>query len=122
MKHFRLSALLWVLALTAVLASACQPAATAVSPTVPPTTEPTAVPLGSAEHPLIMAIAPSATTDELIASGDAIAKLLSDETGLVIKAVVPTNYKAMIEAMCSGNGQIGWLPPFAYLLAHQTMA
>ncbi len=147
MKHFRLSALLWVLALTAVLVSACQPAATAVSPTaapttaptvaptvaptqppkptdtaVPPTAEPTAVPLGSAEHPIIMAIAPSATTDELIASGDAIAKLLSDETGLTIKAVVPTNYKAMIEAMCSGNGQIGWLPPFAYLLAHQTMA
>ncbi len=76
--------------------------------------------LGSPEMPIIMAIAPSATTDELIASGDTIAQLLSDETGLSFKAVVPTNYKAMIEAMCSGNGQIGWLPPFAYLVAHQT--
>jgi phosphonate transport system substrate-binding protein len=68
-----------------------------------------------------MAIAPSATTDELIASGNSIADMLAKETGLTIKAVVPTNYKAMIEAMCSGNGQVGWLPPFAYLVAHQTM-
>lgn len=76
--------------------------------------------LGSPDHPLVMAIAPSATTDELIASGNSIADLLSAETGLTIKAVVPTNYKAMIEAMCSGNAQIGWLPPFGYLVAHQT--
>jgi phosphonate transport system substrate-binding protein len=76
--------------------------------------------LGSPEKPIVMAIAPSATTDELIASGNTIAELLSAETGLTIEAVVPTNYKAMIEAMCSGNGQIGWLPPFAYLIAHQT--
>ncbi len=127
--------------LTALVLSACGPAGTTVAPTEPPkptntpqpppptatpvppspTPEPTEVPLGSAERPLIMAIAPSATTDELIASGETIAKLLADETGLTIKAVVPTNYKAMIEAMCSSNGQIGWLPPFAYLVAHQTM-
>jgi phosphonate transport system substrate-binding protein len=144
MKKFRLSYLLLVaLTLVATLAAACGPAATTAAPTtaptvppkptntpvpppptntpVPPTAAPTEVPLGTADHPIIMAIAPSATTDELIASGDALAKLLSDETGLVIKAVVPTNYKAMIEAICSGNGQIGWLPPFAYLVAHQTM-
>lgn len=152
MKNRRLSALLWVLALTAVLVSACQPAATAapataaptsapatsvpatVAPTtaptaapkptdtaVPPTAEPTAVPLGTTDHPIIMGIAPSATSDVLIASGDTIAKLLSAETGLVIKAVVPANYKALIEAMCSGNSQIGWLPTYSYLLAHQTM-
>jgi phosphonate transport system substrate-binding protein len=28
----------------------------------------------------------------------------------------------MIEAMCSGNAQIGWLPPFGYLVAHETTA
>ena len=48
--------------------------------------------------------------------------MLSAETGLTIQAVVPTNYKAMIEAMCSGNAQVGWLPPFAYLVAHQSDA
>jgi phosphonate transport system substrate-binding protein len=132
--------LLVALTVAALVLSACAPAATpaptavpatntsapqptAVPPTaVPPTNtpEPTAVPLGTADKPIIMAIAPSATTDELIASGNTIAELLSKETGLVIQAVVPTNYKAMIEAMCSGNAQVGWLPPFAYLLANQT--
>ncbi len=96
---------------------------TAVPPTAVPPTEvpPTEVPFGSPDKPIIMALAPSATSDELIASGNAIADLLSAETGLTVKAVVPTNYKAMIEAMCSGNSQIGWLPPFGYLVAHQTM-
>jgi phosphonate transport system substrate-binding protein len=131
-----LFSLLSVLVVLSITLSACQtatpvpteaatteppPQPTAVPPTpVPPTPEPTEVPLGSAERPIIMAIAPSATTDELIASGDTIAALLAEETGLTIQAVVPTNYKAMIEAMCSGNAQVGWLPPFAYLVAHQT--
>ncbi|MEK7324572.1 MAG: phosphate/phosphite/phosphonate ABC transporter substrate-binding protein [Chloroflexota bacterium] len=85
-------------------------------------TEAAAPKLGSPEFPITMAIAPSATTDELIASGNTIADLLSQETGLTIKAVIPTNYKAMIEAMCSGNAQVGWLPPFGYLVAHETKA
>lgn len=126
------------LVVLALIVSACGGATPTAAPTEPPkpteppptekptevpptaTAEPTAVPLGSPDKPIIMAIAPSATTDELIASGDIIAKLLSDETGLTIKAVVPTNYKAMIEAMCSGNAQVGWLPPFGYLVAHET--
>ena len=117
------------LALVALLAGACGPA-TAVAPTAaaPTTAAPTTaaattapVQLGTADHPLIMALAPSATTDALIASGNKIADLLSKQTGLTIKAVVPTNYQALIQAMCSGNGQIGYLPPFAYLVAHQKM-
>jgi basic membrane protein A len=89
-------------------------------------TNPSAVPeaqkpkaLGTADNPLIMALAPSATTQELIASGDDIAKQLSDATGLVIKTTVPTSYSALVEAMGSGNAHIGWLPPLAYLLAKQ---
>jgi phosphonate transport system substrate-binding protein len=56
-------------------------------------------------RPIHHAIAPSPTSDTLIASGNALAELLSTETGLTIKAVVPTNYQAMIQAMCSGNAQ-----------------
>lgn len=95
------------------------PTSAAAATTAPATTAP--VQLGTADHPLVMALAPSATTDTLIASGNKIADLLSQQTGLTIKAVVPTNYQAMIQAMCSGNGQIGYLPPFAYLVAHQQM-
>jgi phosphonate transport system substrate-binding protein len=103
-----------------------KPADTAVPPTaVPPTSvpptavPPTAIPLGSAEKPIIMALAPSATTQELLASGESIAKQLSDLTGYTITTTVPTSYAALVEAMGSGNAQIAWLPPFPYMLAKQ---
>jgi phosphonate transport system substrate-binding protein len=127
--------LLAVLMLATLVLSACGPAATpepteAPAPTeapkptevppteVPPTEVPTAVPLGSPENPLIMALAPSATTQELQTGGAAIAAKLSEMTGLTITTVVPTNYAAMIEAMGSGNAHIGWLAPVQYIVAH----
>lgn len=86
-------------------------------PTAAP--EPTAVPVqyGTAENPLIMALAPSATSQELQTGGQAIADKLSEMTGYKINISVPTNYAALIEAMGSGNAHIGWLPPLAYMLA-----
>jgi phosphonate transport system substrate-binding protein len=66
-----------------------------------------------------MAMAPSATSQELIAGGEAVAAKLTELTGLTIKTVVPTSYAALIEAMGSGNAHVGWLPPFAYLLAKE---
>lgn len=84
---------------------------------IPP--EPTAIPLGTADNPLIMALAPSATSQELQTGGEAIAAKLSEVTGYTIKVTVPTNYAAMIEAMGAGNAHIGWLPPLAYVLAKQ---
>ena len=143
MKKIRLSYLVFAALTVAALAlSACGPAATTAAPvptqppqpTTPPPTQappptvtavpptpvpPTEVPLGSAEKPIIMALAPSATTQELIASGDAIAKQISDITGYTIKTTVPTSYAALVEAMGSGNAQIGWLPTVPYIVAHQ---
>jgi phosphonate transport system substrate-binding protein len=75
--------------------------------------------LGTEANPIIMALAPSATTQELIASGDEIARQLSEATGLVIKTTVPNSYSALVEAMGAGNAHIGWLPPFAYLIAKE---
>jgi len=117
------------LVIMAFVLSACQTAT--VAPTAAPTeapkateapkpTEaPTAVPLGTEENPIIMAQAPSATTDELIAGGEAIAAKLSEMTGMVVKVVVPTNYAALVEAMGSGNAHIGWMPTFTYMLAKE---
>jgi len=123
-----------VMAIVVLAVSACAPATpapteaadapVAVEPTaVPPTKVPeptaTAVPeLGSAENPLIMALAPSATTQELQTGGEAIAAKLSELTGLTITTTVPTNYAAMIEAMGAGNAHIGWLAPVQYIVAH----
>jgi len=66
-----------------------------------------------------MALAPSATSQELIASGEAIAAQLSAVTDYTIVTTVPTSYSALVEAMGAGNAHIGWLPPFAYVVAHE---
>ena len=100
--------------------TAATPTAAPVVPTaVPPTAEPTAIPLGTADNPLILALAPSATTQELLASGDAIATQLSQITGYTIKTTVPTSYAALIEAMGSGNAHVGFMPTVPYIVAHQ---
>jgi phosphonate transport system substrate-binding protein len=120
-----------VLVAATMLLSACGTTATpapvvvpptAVPPTAVPPTEvpqPTANPLGTAADPIVMALAPSATTTELMAGGDAIAAKLTEITGYAIKTIVPTNYAALIEAMGSGNAQIGWLPTVPYIVAYQ---
>jgi len=124
----RLSVLFALLAVIALMLSACGPATeppvVATEPpivvTEPPVvaTEPPAPTLGTPENPLIMALAPSATTQELQTGGDAIAAKLSELTGYTIKTVVPTNYAAMIEAMGAGQAHIGWLAPVQYIVAH----
>jgi phosphonate transport system substrate-binding protein len=89
-----------------------------VTPTmVPPTATAEPVEIGTADNPIIMALAPSATSQELQTGGQAIADKLSELTGYTIKINVPTNYAALVEAMGSGNAHIGWLPPLAYMLA-----
>jgi phosphonate transport system substrate-binding protein len=124
----RLSTLFGLMLIAVLVLSACSPATTP-APTQPPATEPpTAVPptevpptqaptLGTADNPIILALAPSATTQELQAGGDAIAAKLSEMTGYTIKVNVPTNYAAMIEAMGAGNAHVGFMPPLAYMLA-----
>lgn len=113
-----------------MLLAACQPTPTpkpepkpveTQAPVVteaPAPTEPPAPELGTPENPLIMALAPSATTQELQTGGEAIAAKLSELTGYTIKTVVPTNYAAMIEAMGAGQAHIGWLAPTQYVVAH----
>lgn len=122
----RLLPVLSLLMAVALILGACAPAAPSEAPaaTEPPPPEPTAVPptevpLGSAEKPIIMALAPSATTQELVAGGEAIAAKLTELTGYTITTTIPTSYAALIEAMGSGNAHIGWLPPLAYVLASQ---
>lgn len=85
----------------------------------PQPTEPPAPALGTPENPIIMALAPSANTQELIAGGEAIAARMSEITGYTIQVVVPTNYAALIEAMGSGNAHIGWLPTVPYIVAYE---
>ena len=75
--------------------------------------------LGTEKNPIIMSFVPSGDTEEIIASGDEIAQMISDKTGLVIQANVGTDFAAVREAMGAGKAQIGWLNTFNYVLAHE---
>jgi phosphonate transport system substrate-binding protein len=82
-----------------------------------PVVVPTPNPLGTAAMPIVMAFAPSTSSTQLTTGGDALVAQLKTLTGYEFKVTVPTNYAALIEAMGSGNAQVGWLPPAAYVVA-----
>jgi phosphonate transport system substrate-binding protein len=75
--------------------------------------------LGSPGKPIVVAFEPAGTSQQITASGQDLLDLLSKETGLTFKGVVPTSYAALTEAMGSGNAQVGWMATFNYILAHQ---
>jgi phosphonate transport system substrate-binding protein len=75
--------------------------------------------LGTDKNPIVMSFVPSGDTQEIIASGDKLAQMISEKTGLVIKAEVGTDFAATREAMGAGKAQIGWLNTFNYVLAHE---
>jgi phosphonate transport system substrate-binding protein len=123
----RLITVFAVIVIASFILTACaSPTTQAPAATNPPaaTTPPTAVPtqkaaLGTADNPIIVAFEPSATSQEITAGGQELLDLLSQQTGLTFKGVIPTSYAALTEAMGSGNAQIGWMATFAYILAHQ---
>ncbi|MGB8252289.1 MAG: phosphate/phosphite/phosphonate ABC transporter substrate-binding protein [Anaerolineaceae bacterium] len=101
-----------------MLLSACGTTATPVAteaPVVVATEAPVA--WGTVDHPIVMAMAPSATQEQLSTGGAAIAAQLKELTGYEITVTIPNSYAALVEAMGSGNAQVGWLPPLVYMLA-----
>jgi len=85
-------------------------------PQAPPA--PTGNAKGSTDNPIAMAFVPSSDSTKVLASGEPLGKLLSDATNLQFKVSVPTSYTAVIEAMGAAQVDVGWLAPFAYVLAH----
>lgn len=75
--------------------------------------------LGTEGNPIVMSFVPSGDTQEIIASGDQIAEMMSEKTGLVVKAEVGTDFAATREAMGAGKAHIGWLNTFNYVLANE---
>lgn len=128
--------LISVLVLSSIVLSACaQPTAAPTQAPEPVATEapvvteaPTAAPteapkeLGTTENPIIIALAPSATAEQLTVGGEAIAAKLNELTGLTYQVIIPNSYTALIEAMASGNAHVGFMPTLAYLLGKQAGA
>jgi phosphonate transport system substrate-binding protein len=75
--------------------------------------------LGTEDNPIIMSFVPSGDTEDIIASGDQLAQMISDRTDLVVTAEVGTDFAATREAMGAGKAHIGWLNTFNYVLANE---
>lgn len=76
--------------------------------------------LGTPDNPLVMAFVPSTEAEKVMGSGDELTLLLSERTGLQFKkAFVASSYEAMVSAMGVNKVHVAWLPPMAYLFAHQ---
>jgi phosphonate transport system substrate-binding protein len=75
--------------------------------------------LGTDDEPIVMSFVPSGDTEDIIASGDALAEMITEKTGLVVKAEVGTDFAATREAMGAGKAHIGWLNTFNYVLANE---
>lgn len=115
---------------TAAPAATTAPAAaptTAPAPTLAPAVTPapataTAAPAAAAPSTsgltLNMAFVPSANSQKILNSGKPLGEMLGKITGYKFDVSVPTSYAAVIEAMGSNKVDIGWLAPFAYVLAH----
>jgi phosphonate transport system substrate-binding protein len=75
--------------------------------------------LGTEENPLVWVFVPSGEVDRVTAGGEAMADLLFDETGLVVKVEVATDNTSAIAAMCADppEAHIGSLNTFSYILA-----
>jgi phosphonate transport system substrate-binding protein len=74
--------------------------------------------LGSEKNPLVMAFVPSAEAEQVMQSADELLEMLTEKTGLHFRANQATSYVGVVEGMAVGKVHIGWLPPMAYVLAH----
>ena len=75
--------------------------------------------VGTEKNPIVMSFLPSGDTQEIIASGDTLAEMIEEKTGLVVEAEVGTDFAATREAMGAGKAHVGWLNTFNYVLANE---
>ncbi|NPA27342.1 MAG: phosphate/phosphite/phosphonate ABC transporter substrate-binding protein [Chloroflexi bacterium] len=75
--------------------------------------------LGTEENPVIWVLTPSQDTQKVLAGAEPIAQYIEEKTGIVIKPVVPTDYTAQQEALCSGEAHMAALNTFGYVRAHE---
>ena len=68
---------------------------------------------------LTVQFVPSQNAGTLEAKAKPLEKLLSDKLDIPVKVSVSTDYNTIIEAMASKQVDIGFLPPTAYVMAHE---
>ncbi|WP_442603139.1 phosphate/phosphite/phosphonate ABC transporter substrate-binding protein [Paenibacillus sp. KN14-4R] len=102
--------------------TACGQKEAASTTTAPQSPTPTKAPAAQGYVPkeLKVQFVPSQNAETLEAKAKPLEKLLGEKLGIPVKVSVSTNYNTIIEAMASKQVDIGFLPPNAYVLAHDT--
>ena len=118
-KRSTLYLVLALLVVAATVLAACGKATPTAAPKPAETQAPKAAKLGTAENPVIWVLTPSQNTQKVMTGAKPIAQYIEEKTGIVIEPKIPTDYSAQIEAMCSGEAQMGALNTFGYVLAHK---
>ena len=93
------------------------PTATQALPSVVPLA--TVAELGLAENPIILALPPSAGSQEQVDAAKAIASQFTQRTGYTVVTIIPEDYTTLVDALANGNAHIVLLDPYAYELAYQ---
>jgi len=84
-----------------------------------PEVEPAATDLGTEENPIIWVLTPSQDTQQVIAGAAPIAAYIEEQTGLVVKPIIPTDFTAQQEAMCSGEAHMAAINTFGYVRSNE---
>ena len=66
---------------------------------------------------IVLGLVPSQDVDELVETAKPLADLLSEELGIEVESFVPQSYTALVEAMNTGQAQIGAFGPVALVQA-----
>ncbi len=66
-----------------------------------------------------MGFTPSESSEKVTANGTVLADILGKATGLKFKIYVANDYTALIQALRSGQVDVAWLAPFAYVIAEK---
>jgi len=114
--------LLTIMGCTLPQVNGVQPTETPILAVTPTGTAPPPLPkpeLGTAENPLILALAPASNTQAQIDAANALAAQFKERTGYAVVSVIPDSYTALVAALEKGNAHIVLLDPFSYELAYQ---
>lgn len=131
MRHNKLFLALSLLVAASMILAACggaapteapQPTEAMEEPTDEPMEEPTEEEMmepeiGTADNPIVWVLTPSQDTQTVLAGAEDIAAYVEDQTGLVIESFVSTDYTSQVEAMCSGEADMGAINTFGYVRA-----
>ncbi|MEO8246868.1 MAG: phosphate/phosphite/phosphonate ABC transporter substrate-binding protein [Chloroflexota bacterium] len=119
MKYSRLIAGLFSVAL---VAAACQPSGSSASPSASASSEDSGAAVEWPDN-VVLGLVPSRESNTLVENAkpltDALATALSEAAGkdVTVEGFVPTDYTALVEAMGTGQADIGAFGPFALLQA-----